>query len=203
MTTSTNGYPWRQPIPALTLVTPAAPIVTWGEAASHLRIDDETERALVETYVEAATQHLDAEYGILAGGTLGVQTWELHLDAFPWGPILIPLSPLVDVLAVSYVDMDGFGQSIDPLNYAIDNKSRDGWVVPVAGFAWPSTLAAINVVTVRFRAGNATVPAPLKHAVLLLAGHLYENREATTPATLSEIPIGVYTLVAPYRHIHV
>ena len=88
MTTLYNGYPWREPIPALTLVTPAAPIVTWGEAASHLRIDDEAERTLVETYVEVATQHLDAEYGILAGGTLGVQTWDLHLDAFPCGPIL-------------------------------------------------------------------------------------------------------------------
>ena len=77
--------------------------------------------------------------------------------------------------------MDGFGQTIDASNYTVDDKSRDGWVVPVAGFAWPPTLAAINVVTVRFRAGNATVPAPLKHAVLLLAGHLYENREAVTP----------------------
>jgi uncharacterized phiE125 gp8 family phage protein len=203
MTTLYNGYPLPAPIAALTLVTPAAPIVTWGEAASHLRIDDEGERTLVETYVEVATQHLDAEYGILAGGTLGVQTWELHLDAFPCGPILIPLSPLINVLNVGYVDVDGFGQTIDASNYTVDDKSRDGWVVPVAGFAWPSTLAAINVVTVRFRAGNATIPAPLKHAVLLLTGHLYENREAVTPVTLTEIPIGVYTLVAPYRHIHV
>ena len=190
-------------IPALKLVTPAAPIVSFGEAAAHLRIDDESERVLVEGYVEAATQHLDAQYGILAGGTLGVQTWELYLDAFPAGPILIPLSPLVDVVSVSYVDPAGFGQTVDPLNYAVDDKSRDGWIVPIAGFTWPLTLTAINVVTVRFRAGNASIPAPLKQAVLLLTGHLYENREAASPVVLTEIPIGVYNLVAPYRRIYV
>ena len=196
-------WPAIMPIPALKLITPAAPIVSFGEAASHLRIDDESERELVEDCVEAATQHLDAQYGILAGGTLGVQTWELYLDAFPCGPILIPLSPLVDVVSISYVDADGFGQTVDPLNYVVDDKSRDGWVVPVAGYAWPATLTAINVVTVRFRAGNATIPAPLKHAVLVLTGHLYENREAVSPVTLTEIPIGVYNLVAPYRRVYV
>jgi uncharacterized phiE125 gp8 family phage protein len=189
-------------MPALKLITAADPIVTWGEVAAHLRIDDETERALVESYVEAATQHLDAEYGILAGGTLGVQTYELYLDAFPCGPILIPLSPLVDVVSVTYVDADGLAQSVSAADYVVDNVSRDGWVVPVAGYAWPATLSAINVVTVQFRVGNALIPAPLRHAVLLLTGHLFENREAVTPTTLSEIPIGVYNLVAPYRRIY-
>jgi uncharacterized phiE125 gp8 family phage protein len=191
------------PIPALKLIVPAEPIVSWGEVAAHLRIDKENERSLVESYVEAATQHLDAEYGILAGGTLGVQTYELYLDAFPCGPILIPLSPLVDVVSVTYVDAAGLAQSVSAANYVVDNVSRDGWVVPVAGYAWPVTLSAINVVTVQFRVGNAIVPAPLKHAVLLLTGHLYENREEVTPTTLSEIPIGVYNLVAPYRRIWV
>jgi len=188
---------------ALKLITPAAPVASWGEAAAHLRIDDETERTLIESYVETATQHLDAEYGILAGGTLGVQTYELYLDAFPAGPILIPLSPLVDVVSVSYVDELGGTQTVDPVSYVVDDKSSDGWVVPVAGYSWPATLVAINVVTVRFRAGNAIIPAPLKHAVLLLTGHLYENREAASPVTLTEIPIGVYHLVAPYRRVYV
>jgi uncharacterized phiE125 gp8 family phage protein len=192
-----NGY-----IPSLVAVTPAPPVVTWGEVARHLRIEDESERALVESYVEAATLHLDAEYGILAGFTLGAQTWELYLDAFPSGAILIPLSPLIEVLSVGYVDEDGFGQAVDALNYVVDNKGRDGWVVPIEGFSWPSTFAGINAVTVTFIAGNVTVPAPLKQAVLLLTGHLYENRETVTPLTMNEIPIGVYNLVAPYRRIY-
>jgi uncharacterized phiE125 gp8 family phage protein len=188
---------------ALKLITPAEPVVLWGEVAAHLRLDDDTEQALVESYVAAATQHLDAHYGILAGGTLGVQTWEMYLDAFPAGPILVELSPLIDVVSVDYVDADGATQTVDPVNYVVDDKGRDGWIVPVAGYSWPATLSAINVVTVRFRAGSAPVPAPLKHAVLLLTGHLYDSREAVTPVTLNEIPIGVYNLVAPYRRVYV
>jgi uncharacterized phiE125 gp8 family phage protein len=184
---------------ALKLITPAAPIVSWTEQATHSRIDNASEQVLVEGYIKTATQHLDAKYGILAGGTLGVQTWELYLDAFPCGPIHIPLSPLIDVVNLTYVDTDGLPQTVDPINYVVDDKGRDGWIVPLA--TWPPTLAAINVVAVRFRAGHATVPAPLKTAIMLLAGHYYENREQTSPASLTVVPWAVEQLVAPYRRI--
>jgi len=196
-----NWLPDTNPIAALRLVTPAAPIVTWGEAAAFLRIDGTTEQTLVESFIAAATQHLDAKYGILAGTALGIQTWEMYLDAFPCGPIKIPLSPFVDVASITYFDGEGLQQTMDPASYEIDNKSYDGWVVPLG--SWPATLAAINVVTVRFRAGFGTIPAPLKAAVLLLTGHIYEHREAVSANALTEIPIGVDRLVAPYRRIHV
>lgn len=44
------------------------------------------------------------------------------------------------------------------------------------------------------------VPAPLDEAVRKLAGHLYENREATiADASASGDPFGVFDLIAPYR----
>jgi uncharacterized phiE125 gp8 family phage protein len=191
------------PVPALRLITPPAPVATWAEASAHLRINNETERSLVESYIAAATQHLDAKYGILAGTTLGVQTWELYLDAFPCGAIKIPLVPLVGVVSVAYFDPAGTAGVVDPANYVIDTKSYDGWVVPIAGYSWPATLQAINIVTVRFTAGTATVPAPIKLSILLLAGHFYEHREAVSATTLIEIPMAVDRLVAPYRRIYV
>jgi uncharacterized phiE125 gp8 family phage protein len=192
------------PTPALRLITSPAAVVTWGEQAAHSRIDDNSEQALVEGYIAAATQHLDAKYGILAGTTLGVQTWELYLDAFPCGPIKLPLTPVVDVVSVGYADADGVDQVVDPASYVVDNKSYDAWVVPVSGYAWPASLATINAVTMQFRAGyvgTATVPAPIKLAIMLLAGHWYENREAVTAASLTEMPIAVYQLIAPFRRI--
>jgi len=44
------------------------------------------------------------------------------------------------------------------------------------------------------------VPEDLRQSVLLLAAHLYENREAVS-APLVEIPLGVASLIAPYRPI--
>lgn len=56
--------------------------------------------------------------------------------------------------------------------------------------------------TVRYRAGYAAdaVPAPIRHAILLMVGHLYENRMAVTAAThIGAMPLGVDALLSPYR----
>jgi hypothetical protein len=43
-------------------------------------------------------------------------------------------------------------------------------------------------------------PEPVKEAVRQLTAHLYENREATiVGVTASDIPLGLFDLVAPYR----
>jgi len=43
-------------------------------------------------------------------------------------------------------------------------------------------------------------PASLKHAVRLLVGHLYENREATLIGISADmLPLGFADLVAPHR----
>ncbi|MGY4751575.1 head-tail connector protein [Pannonibacter sp. Q-1] len=43
------------------------------------------------------------------------------------------------------------------------------------------------------------LPAAVEQAQLLLVGHFYENREATSTAGNTEISIGVDRLVAPFR----
>jgi uncharacterized phiE125 gp8 family phage protein len=187
------------PLPALQLASPPAPVVLWGDAAAHLRLSGETERTLVESYIASATQHLDGPKGILGNVVLGLQTWDFYLDAFPCGPLKIPLSPFVDVPSITYFDGAGVQQTLDPASYEIDNKGYDGWVVPID--TWPVTLAAINVVDVRFRAGFGTVPGPLKLAILILTGHIYEHREAVSANALSEIPIGIDRLISPYVRV--
>lgn len=41
--------------------------------------------------------------------------------------------------------------------------------------------------------------ASVQEAILQLAAHFYENREATTPGSLREAPFGVWDLLAPFR----
>ena len=45
------------------------------------------------------------------------------------------------------------------------------------------------------------LPPALHHAVLLLVGHFYLNREATNEEQLRFTPIGVDRLIAPYREM--
>ncbi len=41
--------------------------------------------------------------------------------------------------------------------------------------------------------------APVRHAVLMLGAHWYNQREAVAGAQMAEVPFGVSTLLAPYR----
>lgn len=42
------------------------------------------------------------------------------------------------------------------------------------------------------------LPAPIRHAMLLLIGDLYSNREDSNDLKLSHIPNGIKRLIAPY-----
>jgi uncharacterized phiE125 gp8 family phage protein len=56
--------------------------------------------------------------------------------------------------------------------------------------------------TAGFGASSASVPAPLKHALLLLTAHWYEHRdpvEIGSPA--ARIPDAVSDLIQPFRKI--
>ena len=52
-------------------------------------------------------------------------------------------------------------------------------------------------------AGAEPIPADLAAAVLLVVGHLYENRAAVTASAAVEIPLGAQILAHPYRTVRV
>ncbi|WP_291580949.1 head-tail connector protein [Bacteroides sp.] len=47
--------------------------------------------------------------------------------------------------------------------------------------------------------GGTMIPAPLRHAILLVVGTYYGNRESISTANLKELPRGVQYLTALYR----
>lgn len=62
-------------------------------------------------------------------------------------------------------------------------------------------------IVVRWRAGypltegTSAAPAPIRHAILLMVGHLYANRDGVTVTTAKpeQLPLGVEALLAPFR----
>jgi len=46
---------------------------------------------------------------------------------------------------------------------------------------------------------NGNLPMPLKHAMLLLIGNLYQNREGVAFANATEIPFSYKYLLFPYK----
>ena len=59
-----------------------------------------------------------------------------------------------------------------------------------------------NGVQVNFSYGflEAEVPKPLLHAIRLMVGHWYEQRQQVVVGTIvANLPLGIYSLLNPYR----
>jgi uncharacterized phiE125 gp8 family phage protein len=60
---------------------------------------------------------------------------------------------------------------------------------------WPSTRGAENDVVITYWAGYGedvrSVPAPARHALLMLVGSWYANREAVVQGSLNPVPMAV------------
>lgn len=188
----------------LKLITaPATEPVTASEAKSHLRVDTTADDTLIGTLITAARQHVENHLR----RALITQTWELVMDAFPAGDVIrLPRPPLVSVTSIKYTDEDGNESTFSSAAYVVDTDSTKGRVVLKSGETWPSdTLAAANGVRVRYVAGYgeaSAVPRPIRQAILLLIGTLYENRESVLVAqgvTVAQLPFGVEALLMPYR----
>lgn len=103
---------------------------------------------------------------------------------------------------VKYYDTDDTVAYIDGGDYFVDIKSQYGGRVHLNyGKSWPSTtLRPANAVCVTFVAGygddSTDVPQKFRSAMLLLIGHLYENREAVVTGVVpTKVPIGVEALL--------
>lgn len=136
------------------------------------------------------------------------QTWELWLEAFPAkNYIEIALPPLQQIAdpespVITYYDTDDTEATFSSDDYFVDIKSEPGRIVLNYSKSWPSTaLRPANGVCVTFVAGYgdaaSDVPKKVKQAMLLLIGHLYENREVvqTTGMNAVVVPMTVDSLL--------
>lgn len=191
---------------ALQLVTPPeAEPVSLAEAKEHLRVDSPDEDAYVSGLVAAARQLLED----VCGRQFVTATWELALDRFPCvadghgGAIVVPRAKLTAVESIQYVAADGTTATLAADRYRVDARSEPGRITPAFGTYWPSALGVTAAVVVRFTAGYGAavaVPDPLKHAIKLLVGHWYENREEVVVGTIATpLPMAVGALIANHR----
>ena len=151
------------------------------------------EDTLLTGFIKAAREYAEK----VQNRALISQTWELVLDDWPSGSVIeVPLPPLSSVASIKYKDSAGTETTWAATNYIVDTDSFLGRIVLADGISWPSTtLYPAGGIRIQFVAGYTTVPEVVRSAILLLVGHLYENREAGTERALQEIPFGVKALL--------
>lgn len=184
----------------IVVITPPAAVVTLEEAKAHLRVDFDDDNALISAMIAAVQGNLDGPDGWL-GRAIGAQTLEMRLSSFNGrdGSGCIPLRcpPVTGQISVKYVDRDGIEQTIDSSAYRLVG---DDMIAPAYNTCWPSARCDHESVKIRYTAGYPTLPPPIKAAILLHVGHLYENREAVSFENFAtELPLGAQWLLAPYR----
>ena len=189
----------------LTLITaPTSEPITIDEVISHLRIDGSDEYGLIESYIKAARVYCEK----WQNRAYIPQTWMLDLDDFPDEDYInIPLPPLQSVSSVVYYDTDDNNYTLSTSEYLVDIDNEPGRIYLNYSKTWPSiTLRPANAVEITFIAGYGDaddVPQHIKQAILLLVGHMYENREATSFQNFTELPFAVESLLWTDRIVNI
>lgn len=176
------------------VTAPVGPAVSLPSAKAHLRVDHDADDAYIEGLVEVAQSGIEGPHGI--GVALLTQTWALHQSSLRF-PVELPMGPVQAVTSITYLDGDDNEQTLDPNDYRLAVNC-----VPVVLYTG-GALPAGHDVAITFTAGFGTaadVPATLRHAILIMVGHLYAHREAAiVGATPAVMPLGYEALTDPYR----
>jgi len=179
------------------------PVVTpigLDEVKAQLRITDDDDDLYLTALLGAAVSYLDG-HGAL-GRSMISQGWAQRMQ-YPNGRVPLRMSPVTALTAVKYFDTDNAPQTATLADYRLFAGKEWAYVEPIVGSAWPTAFDSPDAVTLEFTAGFGStpddVPADLRHALLLLISHWYQNREASTEATVKEIPMGFDMLLSAHR----
>jgi uncharacterized phiE125 gp8 family phage protein len=171
-------------------------VVSLAELKKHCRVEYHTDD---DAYLEALAAAAVAWAEKWLGLAIAEQEWEYLVDDFGCG-LTLPLAPVISVDTVVYDNASGVETPLAGFRAFNEETAERAYVLPAVGAAWPAVSGQPQAVRVTFTAGSAVVPPQFKHAVLLLVGGWYENRESVAVSAPQEIPFGVEALLLPLRN---
>ncbi len=187
--------------------SPAVEPVTVAEAKAHLRVDVSDDDTYIGTLITAARewceQYLDR--------TLVNTQWVMRFDSFPpdgTQDIELPRPPMslagtTTAVSLTFTSETGGTQAFSTNSFRVDRNATPGAVKTLYGQTWPPHLMDDNAVSVTWWAGygsaGSSVPAAVRHAILMVVGILYEKRAAAESGSLNEVPFGVKSLLDSHR----
>lgn len=167
----------KEIIPVFTLKTaPTFEPVTLELAKEQLRISSEDQDRVLEAYLKAARQWVET----YTGRALATQTWQMSLDHIPTQLPLSMAAPLQSVTFLKYYDENNAQQTWSSSNYITSAFHEPAVLEVLTTVSRPSIYQRSDAVQVEYVCGYASGACPdgLALAVMALAGHFYENREA-------------------------
>lgn len=174
------------------VTTVAAEPVSVAEARAQCNVIGTGDDTILAAFISQAREF--AEHYTCR--SLAPQTLELALDAFPCEDYIdLDRSPVTAITSVKYTDSDGVEQTMPSTDYSLSLYGQSRRINLAYGIAWPSTQDIPDAVRIRYAAGYAAIPAAAKAGLLLLIGHLFENRQAVTNLSINTVPLGALDML--------
>jgi uncharacterized phiE125 gp8 family phage protein len=184
--------------------------VSVADAKEHLRVVDTTEDDdYIGLLIDAATTCCE-DY---CDRTFADKTYTVAFDDFfgtrielPRPPVRLNATAASATVTISYVDTGGATQTLTwsqsgTQNFRLDRDHVPALIYPTYLDVWPSVRIDDKSVQITYLAGYggaANVPKPAVHAIKMLVGHWYANREAVGNVG-QNVPMGVAALLEPLK----
>jgi len=183
------------------ITPPASDVFTISDLKEHLRVEHDDEDQYIYSLMSAATSFVDVTGAL--GKALINQTWGEWIGPNP-RTVLLSLGPVQSVDAIKYYDADNNLQTSTLSQFWILGTAGQTTVTPKTGYKWPTTFNRDDAIKIEYTIGHGTsgssIPQAVRHAMLMLIGHYYENRENELIGTISKtLPFGFEDLINSQR----
>lgn len=181
-------------------VAPAVTPINVFEAKAQANVVHDDDDFVIESHIAAAVDMLDGEGEL--GRAMITQTWAQWVPQSP-GCVKLRMGPFQSLSAIHYYDADGVLQAANTADFEIRKSGDFVTVEPKSGEAWPVAANRADAIRITYVAGfgdsPSDVPAGIRHALLLMVAHWYENREAVGEKAMHEVPMAVTALINRHR----
>tara|TARA_R100000353_G_scaffold154519_3_gene113245 strand:- start:68 stop:634 length:567 start_codon:yes stop_codon:yes gene_type:complete len=170
-------------------------VISTADLKAHLRVTHSDEDTLIEVYRAAACEFVEAYCNTrIVSGTI-------NFNASGFASIIeLPIAPVIRVNSITYkTSKDGATQTLASSQYYVEKNRKPAVLKFITAPSVDSEDPA--PVVINADVGHTTAPESLVQAVRFMVGHFYENRQAAEAASVKEIPLGIFSLLNPYRVI--
>ena len=191
------------PIKSLAVVTPASsnPIAQ-SEAKNHLRVTTSDEDAYITNLITASTQMAENYCNSYFINT----TLRMNFSYFPEGEFRLYGGKINSLTHIKYYNDSDVLTTWNASNYSVNLDSEPCLITYSESSTLPTTYLKSNAVVATYVSGFGSsasdVPMAIRQAILILIGHLYENRQEVVFGSPQVMPKASEWLLEPYRIVY-
>jgi uncharacterized phiE125 gp8 family phage protein len=156
-----------------------------------------------DTYIAALGKVARRYAEEITGRKFITSTWDVYYNSFG-DRLILPFAPLSTITSVKYYDTSSVLQTLDTAYYEAGEYLGIPQIRLKYNQSWPSCRDHEDDIVCRcifgYGSAGSNVPDAILHAIKLIVGHLYENREPVNLGNITtNLPMTVQALLAPYK----